>query len=104
MFQVSTEFRKGVFFIRLVGRIDNGSYLKEISKLVEYFGITYIVFNISDLNNISLEIIKHIIQYQKQMLEKNKILVICDINQKRNRLFKNIIPRISNELEVFSYI
>lgn len=102
MFKFSTEFRKGIFFIRLKGRLDNESYLKEIETLIDNFGIKYTVFNLNDSNSISLEAIECIIQYQKKMLEKQKVLIICDTNR-RNRLFKNI-TKINNELEAFSYI
>ena len=104
MLKVSTEFRKGVFFVRLVGRIDNEGYLTKINNLVDTIGIRYIVLNLSNLNDVSLESVKHIINYNKQILEKKKLLLICDTNQVRDRLFKNIIPKINDEIEAFSLI
>lgn len=102
--KISTEFRKGVLFIRLVGRIDNEGYLEDINLLIEEIGIRYIVLNISSLNVVSLDSVNHIINYNKQILKKKKKLLICDASDIRNRLFKNIIPNISNELEAFSLI
>lgn len=102
--QISTEYRKGVLFIRLIGRIDDNDFLNKINKIIEEFGIKYIVLNISNLNYVSLESIKHITNYNNRILKKKKHLLICDSNQRRNRLFNNIIPNISNELEAFSLI
>lgn len=102
--KIRTEFRKGVLFVRLVGRIDNEGYLEDINSLIEEIGIQYIVLNLSNLNNVSLESVEHIIQYYKNILKKKKTLLICDTNEFRNRLFKNIIPKIDNELEAFSLI
>jgi len=101
---ISTEYRKGVFFIRLVGRIENEKYLDKINLLIEEIGISAIVLNIDKLNDVSLESIKHIINYNKRILKKKKHLLICDSNKRRNRLFKNIIPNIQSEIEAFSLI
>lgn len=104
MLQVSTEFRKGVLFVRLVGRIDNEGYLESIDSIIEKFGIQYIVLNLNDLIDVSLDSIDHIINYHKKILKKKKNLLICDSNYVRNRLFKGIIPNIRCELEAFSLI
>lgn len=102
MLKVSTEFRKGVLFVRLVGRIDNEGYIDKIKNLVEELGIQYIVLNLSGLLDVSLDSVEHIIKYNKLLKEKKKTLLICDASKVRERLFKNIIPNISNEIEAFS--
>lgn len=103
--QFSTEYRKGVLFIRLIGRIDdNAGYLNNIEDLINNFGIKYIVLNLDNISYVSLESIEHIMKYNKEILKKKKHLLICDSNQRRNRIFKNIIPYIKNELEAFSLI
>lgn len=103
--QFSTEYRKGVLFIRLIGRIDdNAGYLNNIDDLIDDFGIRYIVLNLDNISYVSLESIKHIMKYNNRILKKKKHLLICDSNQRRNRIFKNIIPYIKNELEAFSLI
>ena len=104
MFKISTEFRKGIFFVRLVGRIDNEGYLEEINHLIDKMGIQYLVLNINDLFDISLDSVKHIMNYNKQILKKKKHLFICDASNISNRLFKNTIPNIQNEIEAFSLI
>lgn len=104
MLRVSTEFRKGVFFVRLGGRIDNEGYLDRINILIETMGIRYIVLNLSGLNDVSLESIQHIIKYNKHLLKKKKLLLICDASDIRDRLFRKIIPKIKSEIEAFSLI
>lgn len=101
---IRTEYRKGVLFVRLIGRIDDDGYLNDINNLIDNFGINYIVLNLDNLNYVSLENIDHIIKYNKKILKKKKHLLICDSNQRRNRIFKNIIPNINSELEAFSLI
>ena len=102
--QISTEYRRGVLFIRLIGRNDDNDFLNKINDLIEEFGIKYIVLNISNLKYISLESIKHITNYNNKILKKKKYLLICDSNERMNRIFNNIIPNINNELEAFSLI
>lgn len=104
MLHISTEYRKGVLFIRLIGKVDNDDYLKNLNELINEFGIKYIVLNLDKLKDISLESIEHIIKYHKHILKKKKHLLICDSNQRVNRIFKNNIPNIKSELEAFSLI
>ena len=102
--QISTEYRKGILFIRLKGRIDDNEFLNKINNLIQKFGIKYIVLNLNDLKYVSLDSIDHIVKYNKKILKKKKQLFICDSNKKRNQIFNNIIPNINNELEAFSLI
>ena len=39
MLKISTEYHKGVFFVRIVGRNDNGRKLKEIFNMIDELGI-----------------------------------------------------------------
>lgn len=101
---ISTEYRRGVLFIRLTGRNDDVNVLVYVSNIVEKFGIKYVVININNLNNISLDSIKYIIEYNKKILKNNQCLIICDSTRRMNRLFGKLIPKINNELDVFSLI
>ena len=103
MLHISTEFRKGIFFVRIVGRIDNEGYLEDINRTIERIGIRNIVLNLNDLKDISLESIKHIMEYNSKILKEKRQLIICDANPIRNRVFYTI-PNISNEIEAFSLI
>lgn len=102
--QINTEYRKGILFVRLVGRLDNGSFLDDINKLIEEVGIKYIVLNLTKVSNVSLDSIGYIIDYNNQILKKKKHLFICDITDIRDRLFKDIIPKLREEIEAFSLI
>lgn len=101
--QISTEYRRGILFIRIKRRLEDND-LAKINNIINEFGIKCIVLNLSSLKDVSLESIDHIIKYNKEILKKKKYLLICDSNQRRNRLFKNIIPYINTELEAFSLI
>ena len=103
MFFVSTEFRKGIFFVRLVGRIDNEGYLDDIDKVVDDFGIRFVVLNIDNVHDLSVESIKNINDYNSEILKKKKKLYLCDNNIFRDRLF-SFIPKIQNELDAFSLV
>lgn len=104
MLRIDTEFRKGILFVRLSGKIANESYLESINSLIENIGIRYIVLNIENLKGIDVNSINHIIDYNKEILKNERRLLICDTNMNRNRIFKNTIPNIKCEIEAFSLI
>lgn len=87
-----------------MGRLDNGSFLKDINHLIEEIGIRYIVLNLSEVSNVSLDSIGHIMKYNKEILKKKKHLFICDASKIRECLFRNAIPKIKCEIEAFSLI
>ena len=104
MLRINVEFRKGVLFVRLEGKIENDDYLKSINNLIDSIGIKYIVLNIENIKFVDVNSINHIIDYNKQILKKKKHLLICDNNNNRNKLFKNNIPNIRCEIDAFSLI
>ena len=104
MQNISTEFRKGILFIRIKRRLDNEELKHIISYLTDYIGIKIIVLNISHLNYFSLEDIEHIINYKEQILKKKTTLIICDNKNKQEKLFFKEIPRINKEIDAFSLI
>lgn len=104
MLEISTEFRKGVLFVRLAGRIDNDSYLESINKLIEDIGIRYVVLNTNNLRAIDVDSINDIIEYNKKILKDQRRLLICDANNSRKRIFSNNIQKISCEIDAFSLI
>lgn len=104
MLTISTEYRKGVLFVRLVGRINNEGYLENINQLIDSIGIRYIVLNLSNVKDVSLDSIKNIMKYNQKILKKKKHLFICDTSKLRNRLFENTIPELTHEIEAFSLI
>lgn len=104
MLRINTEFRKGVLFVRLSGKISDEKYLESINDLVEDIGIKYVVLNIENIKKIDVNSINHIINYNKQILKNQRRLLICDNNINRNRIFKNSIPNIKCEIDAFSLI
>jgi len=104
MQNISIEYRKGILFIRIKRRIDNEILNEFIKYLTDYIGIKIIVLNISNLTYLSLEDIKHIIKYKKQILKKKTTLIICDNKKEHRNVFFKEIFRINNELDAFSLI
>lgn len=102
MLRINIEFRKGVLFVRLDGKIEDESYLKKINNLIEKIGIKYIVLNIENIEYFDINSINQIIKYNKKILKKKRKLLICD-NNNRNRIF-NSIPSIKCEIDAFSLI
>ena len=103
MFYVSTEFRRGVFFVRVRGRIDNEGYLDDIDRIIDSIGIKFVVLNIDHVHDLSIDSIKCINDYNDKLLKKKCFLYLCDSNKNRERVFW-LIPKINSEIEAFSLI
>lgn len=104
MLKINTEFRKGVLFVRLTGKIDDDSYLESINNLIENIGIKYVVLNTNNLRTIDVNSIKNILEYNKKILKEQRHLLICDANINRNRIFSCNIQKIDCEIDAFSLI
>ena len=104
MKNISTEFRKGILFIRLKRRTNNESFEDTINYLINYIGIKAIVLKTCNLEYFSLEDIEHIINCQKNILKKKAKLIICDNRITENIFFLKEIPRIKKETDAFSLI
>ena len=103
MLRIDTEFRKGIFFIRLNGRLNNEENLETVNKLIENIGIKYVVLNIENLQVLDVNTINYIINYNDKILKSKRRLLICDTNIGRRRIFKSI-PKINCEIEAFTLI
>ena len=103
MLIIDTEFRKGIFFIRLNGRLDNYENLDKVSKLIDNIGIKYVVLNTSNLCMMDINTINYIINYNNKITKSKRNFLICDTNIKRRGIFHNI-PKINCELEAFALI
>ena len=88
MARISTEFRKGVFFVRLVGRNGNESEIKSIIELIEEFGINNIVINLTKLNSLSLEMIQRLNEFLKEKSKEKNLFLIY--NQNKSRIFEGL--------------
>lgn len=103
MLEIDTEFRKGIFFIRLNGRIDNYENLDKVNSIIENIGIRYVVLNTSNLYMLDINVINYIINYNDKILKDKRHLLICDTNINRKRIFNNI-PNINSEIDAFNII
>ena len=102
MARISTEFRKGVFFVRLVGRNGNESEIKSIIELIEEFGINNIVINLTKLNSLSLEMIQRLNEFLKEKSKEKNLFLIY--NQNTSRIFEGKFPMIEKEIDVYSIL
>ena len=103
MLRINFEFRKGIFFIRLIGNLNNQNYKKKdkfIKNLIIENRFKYIVINTNYLDTVDLDGLNYLLEifYITKNSESN--LVICDKNSIFKRLLNNNIPSIKDELEV----
>ena len=103
MLKISFEFRKGIFFIRLIGDLNNKNYKQKetlLKNLIIENNFKYIVINTNYLNKVDLDGLNYLIEifYMTKMNDSN--LIICDKNNIFERLLNNTIPNIKEEIEV----
>jgi len=103
MLKISFEFRKGIFFIRLIGNLNNKNYIQEenlLKDLIIENKFKYIVINTNYLKKVDLDGLNYLLEifYLTKMNESN--LVICDKNNIFKRLLNKSIPSIKEEIEV----
>ena len=112
MLEIITEFRKGIFFVRLGGELTKNNYLllrNEVSNLVKDNQIRNIVFNLENLNKIDIKGINEL-YYNFELSKKNKgFSLICGVNEKINEQIKKArinkyMTEIKNELSAFRLI
>ncbi|MEG2351214.1 MAG: STAS domain-containing protein [Bacilli bacterium] len=100
MLKVLMEFRKGVLFVRLSGVLDKSTitvFESQVKEVVIKLGIKYMVINVEELNNISIEGMKKIKSLKKTVNKSGGKLFICgsDFNDFAE------FSKIENELNVF---
>lgn len=103
MLKIIYEFRKGIFFIRLLGTLNKKNYQENEKILDEIISVNkfkYIVVNTNYLEKIDLEGLNLIINILKKTQECNSSLVLCDKYQIVKKLFNLNVPNIKDELEV----
>ena len=103
MLKISYEFRKGIFFLRLIGDLSNKSYKEkeeEIKELLIDNKFKYIVINTNYLERIDLDGLNYITKIYYITRENKSNLVICDKFNIFNRLLNKNVPSIKNELDV----
>jgi len=103
MLEINFEFRKGIFFIRLIGNLHNKSYQKEennLKNLIISNQFKYIVINTNYLEQVDLDGLNYLLEIFYLTKTNKSNLVICDKNSIFKRLLNNNIPSIKEEIEV----
>lgn len=103
MLKINFEFRKGIFFIRLIGNLNNKNYMKEdlkLKKLIIDNKFKYIVINTNYLEKVDLDGLNYLIEIFYITRQNESNLIICDKNSIFERLLNKNIPSIKEEIEV----
>ena len=103
MLELIFEFRKGIFFIRLVGDLNKESYQKvenELNQLIKNNKFKYVVINTNYLKTIDMTGINCITKICFLTIENKSNPVICDKYKIFKTFFNDNIPSITDELEV----
>lgn len=102
MLDINFEFRKGIFFIRLIGEMNkkNGKETEKIKKLILDNEFKYVVINTNYLNKVDIEGINYINEIFLTGMYSNSNIVICDKFNVIRKLINNNFPNIKEEIEV----
>ncbi|NLL44145.1 MAG: anti-sigma factor antagonist [Mollicutes bacterium] len=113
MLEITTEFRKGVLFVRLSGELTKQTVdklNKEVTSLIKDNGIRNIVFNIKDLNMIDIKGINALLYNYELSKANNGKVCVCGIKNplvsqriRNSRLLKYMYES-SDELGAFNII
>ncbi len=106
MLNVSTEFRKGILFVRLKGHLNKNTISKlnkKVTNIVKENGIRNIVFNFANLKSIDIKGINTIFYNYELCKNNNGRSFMCGNNDnirnklKRSRLI-NYVYETTDEL------
>ena len=112
MLVISTEYRGGVFFVRLRGELTKDTIYKldnRVTKKVEALGICNLVFNVTNLKFIDYKGINKFLYNYELVRNNNGRVLLCGNNinikekLKKSRLL-NYIYEISDELCAFKIL
>ena len=103
MLKINYEFRKGIFFIRLMGNLNNKNYENkelELKKIIIENKFKYLVINTNHLNKVDLDGLSYLLEIFNITKDIESNLVICDKSSIFKRLLNDTIPSIKEEIEV----
>lgn len=103
MLKINFEFRKGIFFIRLIGNLNDNSYKDEdiqIENLIVDNKFKYVVINTNFLKRIDLDGLKYLTEIVHLIRINESNLVICDKFNIFSKLLNDNIPSIESEIDV----
>ena len=112
MLTVITEFRCGIFFVRLKGKLNiktRAILKKKVTDLVKEYGIKNLVINVDELTDIDLNGISEVFNNYLFIRKYAGTSFICGLNKKISSIIKNsqilnYIPEINNELNAIKVI
>lgn len=112
MLTITTEFRKGILFVRLKGTLDKETiykFNKKVIKIIKENGIRNVVFNFSNLKYIDMKGINMIFYSYELCKNNNGKSLMCGNNDRiRKRLKKsrliNYVYEISDELSAIKLL
>lgn len=88
MLKINMEFRKGVLFLRLIGRLDQNSYKylqKEADNLINNIGIKYMIINLEEIEKIDHFGLRLLSNIYQDISSKQGTFIICGNNEKINK-------------------
>lgn len=103
MLSLNYEFRKGIFFIRIIGELNEKNYLEKeyiIENILLINKFKYIVINTNYLEKIDLSGINYLLKICTISQLNNSNLIICDKNNIFSKLLNYNIPSIKDEIEI----
>ena len=103
MLKINFEFRKGIFFIRLIGELNKETLMQfenEIKSLIIDNKFKYIVINTNYLKNIDLSGLNYLTKICYIAYKNESNLIICDKSNIFQTLLNGNVPSIKDELEV----
>lgn len=113
MLDVQTEIRKGILFIRLKGQLNKNTVHileHEVTELVKDNGISNIVFNLDELDEIDIKGI-NALYYNYELVTRNQgKSMLCNLKNKdvKKRIINshllNYMNEISDELNALTLI
>lgn len=112
MLSIITEYRKGILFVRLKGslNINTREILKnKVTDLVTKHGITNLVINLKDVDDIDLNGISEMFNNYLIVHKYAGRSFLCGLNHSidkkvRNSYILNYIPEINSELNAIKVI
>ena len=103
MLEINFEFRKGIFFMRIIGNLCNKNYYREtekIKELIVFNKFKYIVINTNYIEQVDLDGLNYLLEIFYITKNNNSNLVICDKKNIFKRLLNDNFPVIKDEIEV----
>lgn len=103
MLKINFEFRKGIFFIRLIGNLDEKNYKNkdiQIEKLIMDNKFKYVVINTNYLRKIDFGGLKYLIEVFDLIEVNESNIILCDKTRVIKELLNKDIQNIKSEIEV----